>query len=255
MNSSRNLKKPAVLKHKTQQTGLSRFAAPFKFVNYRERKILFMNNKILMSIIAVIITILLAVLLIWGASSCDARSNPVYIEGEDHSETEPEGESSENSSSIYGLEDSISDDLEEGELIDDFEGSDLPSGNGSGENKPASSESSSSGSSSGNTSSRPSSGNTSSRPSSGSSSSKPSSGSSSSAPSIGDAEEDGKVTYEEFMAMDGTEQEKYMNSFGDIDAFFNWYNDAKETYEKENPSIEIGNGPIDMEEIINGKNG
>lgn len=57
------------------------------------------------------------------------------------------------------------------------------------------------------------------------------------------------------MAMDGTEQEKYMNSFGDIDAFFNWYNDAKETYEKENPSIEIGNGPIDMEEIINGKNG
>lgn len=57
------------------------------------------------------------------------------------------------------------------------------------------------------------------------------------------------------MAMDGKEQEKYMNSFGDIDAFFNWYNDAKETYEKENPSIEIGNGPIDMEEIINGKNG
>lgn len=240
MNSSRNLKKQAALNFKN-----------FLFSGKEN----FMSNRVLMSIIAVIITILLAVLLIWGASSCDARSNPVYVEGEDHSETEPEGESSENSSSIYGIEDSIFDDLEEGELIDDFEGSDLPSGNGSGENKPASSESSSSGSSSGNTSSRPSSGNTSSRPSSGSSSSKPSSGSSSSAPSIGDSEEDGKVTYEEFMAMDGTEQEKYMNSFGDIDAFFNWYNDAKEIYEKENPSIEIGNGPIDMEEIINGKNG
>ena len=231
MNSSRNLKKQAALNFKN-----------FLFSGKEN----FMSNRVLMSIIAVIITILLAVLLIWGASSCDARSNPVYVEGGNNFEPEQSGESSEESSSQYGIEDSIFDDLEEGELIDDFEASDLPSGNGSGENKPASSESSSSGSSSGNTSSRP---------SSGSSSSKPSSGSSSSAPSIGDSEEDGKVTYEEFMAMDGTEQEKYMNSFGDIDAFFNWYNDAKETYEKENPSIEIGNGPIDMEEIINGKNG
>lgn len=240
MNSSKNLKKQAALNFKN-----------FLFSGKEN----FMSNRVLMSIIAVIITILLAVLLIWGASSCDARSNPVYVEGGNNFEPEQSGESSEESSSQYGIEDSIFDDLEEGELIDDFEGSDLPSGNGSGENKPASSESSSSGSSSGNNSSKPSSGNTSSRPSSGSSSSKPSSGSSSSAPSIGDAEEDGKVTYEEFMAMDGKEQEKYMNSFGDIDAFFNWYNDAKETYEKENPSIEIGNGPIDMEEIINGKNG
>ncbi len=209
-----------------------------------------MNNKILMSIIAVMITVLLAVLLIWGASSCDARSNPVYIEGEDYSEPEQENESSEESSSIYGIEDSIFDDLEEGNLIGDFEGSDLPSGNGSGGNTPTSSSSSTpelnSGSSSGSTSSRPSSGNGSSRPSS---------GSSSSSPTISDAEEDGEMTYEEYMAMDGNEQEKYMKSFSDIEAFFNWYNAAKDKYEKENPSIEIGDGPIDMNDIINGKNG
>ena len=218
-----------------------------------------MNNKILMSIIAVIITILLAILLIWGASSCDARSNPVYIEGGDHSETEPEGEASESSSSVYGIEDSIFDDLEEGNLIEDFEGSDKPSGNGSGGNNPASSSSSSSeqnsGSSSGNGSSKPSSGSSSSKPSSGSGSSKPSSGSSSSGPTISDAVEDGEMTYEEYMAMDGYEQEKYMKSFESIDAFFNWFNAAKDKYEEENPSIEIGDGPIDMEDIINGKNG
>ncbi|MBR3962989.1 MAG: hypothetical protein IKK14_05630 [Oscillospiraceae bacterium] len=213
-----------------------------------------MNNKILMSIIAVIITILLAILLIWGASSCDARSNPVYIEGIDHSETEPEGETSGSSSSVYGIEDSIFDDLEEGELINDFEGSDKPSGNGSGGNNPASSSSSSSEQNSG-SSSKPSSGSSSSKPSSGSGSSKPSSGSSSSGPTISDAVEDGEMTYEEYMAMDGYEQEKYMKSFESIDAFFNWFNAAKDKYEEENPSIEIGDGPIDMEDIMNGKNG
>jgi hypothetical protein len=210
-----------------------------------------------MSIIAVIITVLLAVLLIWGASSCDARSNPVYVEGEDNSEPQQESESSEESSSVYGIEDSIFDDLEEGELIGDFEGSDLPSGNGSTQNNTASSGNSSeqSSGSSANTSSKPSSGNSSSKPSSGSSSSKPSSGSSSSTPSIEDAEQDGKVTYEEYMAMDGYEQEKYMKSFASIEAFFNWFNAAKDKYEAENPSIEVGNGPIDMNEIINGGNG
>ena len=62
------------------------------------------------------------------------------------------------------------------------------------------------------------------------------------------------MTYEEYMALDGKEQEEYMKSFSSIDAFFDWYNDAKDTYEKENPSIEVGDGPIDMNEIINGKN-
>lgn len=212
-----------------------------------------MNNKILMSVIAVIITILLAVLLIWGASSCDARTNPGYVEGENF-KPEAEGETSEDNSSIYGIEDSIFDELGEGELIGGFEGSDLPSGNSSNGNNVASSESSSaqSSSSSGNNVSLPSSGNGS---SSGSTSSRPSSGSSSSAPSIEDAEQDGEITYEEYMAMSGKDQEAYMKSFESIAAFFDWFNAVKDKYEKENPSIEIGDGPIDMNDIINGGNG
>lgn len=220
-----------------------------------------MNYKVLMSIIAIIITILLAILLIWGTSSCDARSNPVYIEGGNHSGNQ-NLENSEESSSVHGIEDSIFDNLEEGQLIGDFEGSDKPAQSGSnGNTTAASSSSSSSEQSSGSSSSgsrpsnRPSSGSSSSAPSSGSSSSAPSSGSSSSQPTTSDAELNGKMTYEEYMALDGKAQEEYMKSFPDVASFFDWYNAAKDKYEKENPSIEIGGDPIDMGAIINGKNG
>ena len=200
-----------------------------------------MNYKVIMSILAILITVLLAILIIWGTSSCDARSNPVYIEGGNNSETQnsENTEGSEESSSSHGIEDSIFDNLGEGQLIGDFEGSDKPAQSGSNGNTPASSSSSSSeqnGNSSGN-------------------SSKPSSGSSSSKPTISDAEQDGKMTYEEYMALDGKEQEKYMKSFSDVADFFDWYNAAKDKYEEENPSIEIGDDPIDMDAIINGKNG
>ena len=48
------------------------------------------------------------------------------------------------------------------------------------------------------------------------------------------------LTYEQFQAMTGAEQRAYQESFESIDAFFVWYNAAKETYEQENPPIEIG---------------
>ena len=62
------------------------------------------------------------------------------------------------------------------------------------------------------------------------------------------------VTYEQYQAMSGDEQYAYFNTFGSVEDFFAWYNAAKATYEKENPSIEIGGGSIDLGEIINGKN-
>ena len=44
-----------------------------------------------------------------------------------------------------------------------------------------------------------------------------------------------------------------MESFDSIDAFFEWYNAAKEQHEKENPPIEVDGGAIDLDQIINGK--
>lgn len=49
-----------------------------------------------------------------------------------------------------------------------------------------------------------------------------------------------KMDYETFRAMTGAEQRAFQESFESIEAFFAWYNAAKEAYEKENPPIEIG---------------
>ena len=57
---------------------------------------------------------------------------------------------------------------------------------------------------------------------------------------------DTSLTYEEFIAMSGAEQRKYQESFGDISKFFDWYNAAKEAYEKENPPIIIGGGSVTL---------
>jgi len=68
------------------------------------------------------------------------------------------------------------------------------------------------------------------------------------APSV---KEDGKMTYEQFHAMDPANQQAYMESFDDIEEFFEWYNKAKEKYEKDHPSIEIDGGSIDLDKIAN----
>lgn len=64
-------------------------------------------------------------------------------------------------------------------------------------------------------------------------------------------QEDGKMKYEEFHAMAPSKQQAYMESFDDIDEFFEWYNAAKAKYEKENPSIEVDGGAIDLDKIAN----
>lgn len=59
--------------------------------------------------------------------------------------------------------------------------------------------------------------------------------------------------YEWFHALSGEEQEAYMDSFDSIAAFFEWYNAAKAEYEELHPSIEVGDGNIDLGQIIGGK--
>lgn len=54
--------------------------------------------------------------------------------------------------------------------------------------------------------------------------------------------------------MSPEQQRAYMESFFSIDAFFEWFNKAKEAYEEANPPIEVGSGTIDIGAIIEGKN-
>lgn len=61
---------------------------------------------------------------------------------------------------------------------------------------------------------------------------------------------EGEIDYEEFTAMSPTQQRLYMESFESLDAFFEWYNAAKEVYEQAHPPIDVGDGVIDMEDII-----
>lgn len=65
-------------------------------------------------------------------------------------------------------------------------------------------------------------------------------------------DEDEGMTYEKFSSMEPAKQREYQESFKDIDAFFEWYNAAKEKYEKEHPSIEVGDGSVDLEQIAGG---
>ena len=67
-------------------------------------------------------------------------------------------------------------------------------------------------------------------------------------------EDDGEMTYEKFMAMNATEQQAFINSFPTIEAFFEWFNAAKEAYEASRNEVEIGDGSFDIGDLINGSN-
>ena len=58
--------------------------------------------------------------------------------------------------------------------------------------------------------------------------------------------------YEWYHSLTGEQQMAYMESFDNMDAFFDWYNAAKEEHEREKPGIDIGDGNIDLGEIIGG---
>ena len=61
---------------------------------------------------------------------------------------------------------------------------------------------------------------------------------------------EGEIDYETFVAMDPALQRAYMESFESMEAFFEWYNAAKEAYEQAHPSIDVGDGVIDLEDLI-----
>lgn len=60
-----------------------------------------------------------------------------------------------------------------------------------------------------------------------------------------------QLDYLQFHALDAAQQQAVMESFESIEAFFVWYDGVKETYEKENPAIEV-DGPIDLDQIFGG---
>ncbi len=73
-------------------------------------------------------------------------------------------------------------------------------------------------------------------------------------PSGNGASEGDLMEYEVFQNLSALEQQEYMESFSDIDDFFEWYNMAKEEYEKANSAINVDGGTIDIGEIIEDKN-
>lgn len=58
--------------------------------------------------------------------------------------------------------------------------------------------------------------------------------------------------FSKYRDMTGTEQKTFAEKFSDMDAFFDWYDQAEIEHEKHDTAIEIGNGPIDMEKILEG---
>lgn len=52
-----------------------------------------------------------------------------------------------------------------------------------------------------------------------------------------------RISYEEYWAMSGTEQQAYYESFPSVEDFFNWYNEAKAEYEASHPEAGEGDRP------------
>jgi len=66
---------------------------------------------------------------------------------------------------------------------------------------------------------------------------------------------DKELSYEQYNAMTGAQQQAFFESFSNVEAFFEWYNAAKQEYDEANKDIVIGgDATIDMGDILNGKN-
>lgn len=61
-----------------------------------------------------------------------------------------------------------------------------------------------------------------------------------------------ETTYEDYTKMSGSEQLAFIQSFESMDAFFNWYNTAKQKYDKENAGTELNGGSVDLGDLIGG---
>lgn len=65
---------------------------------------------------------------------------------------------------------------------------------------------------------------------------------------------DTSVTYEQYNAMSGDEQQEFIDSFGSVAKFMVWYNEAKAEYEEAHPDIEIGGDTVIDGSQISGQN-
>lgn len=67
----------------------------------------------------------------------------------------------------------------------------------------------------------------------------------------GDTPSAGELTeYERFMNMSPAEQQEFIESFPSLDDFFAWFEAAKKAHEEANPPIDVGDGSIDMGDIM-----
>lgn len=62
-----------------------------------------------------------------------------------------------------------------------------------------------------------------------------------------------RLTYEEYIAMTAEEQSAYRKTFESTKAFFDWYNAAKAEYDEKNAGLDIGDGSVDLGDIMGGK--
>ena len=65
----------------------------------------------------------------------------------------------------------------------------------------------------------------------------------------------GKSAYETYMSMSPDEQKAFRATFGSTAEFFAWYNAAKAEHEKNDDTVDVGNGTIDLEDAMNGSAG
>lgn len=60
--------------------------------------------------------------------------------------------------------------------------------------------------------------------------------------------------FEKYQAMSPKEQEEYMKSFESIEAFFVWYEQVKAEHDAARPTINVGDGNINLDEVLGGGN-
>ena len=59
-----------------------------------------------------------------------------------------------------------------------------------------------------------------------------------------------ETEYQRFQNMSAADQQSFMDTFDSIEAFFEWYNNAKAEHEAANPPIDVGDGNIDIGDIM-----
>lgn len=65
-----------------------------------------------------------------------------------------------------------------------------------------------------------------------------------------DADDFKDCTYEEYHNMSASAQQEFFAKFGSYEAFFEWYNDAKDKYKLEHPENIVDGGEIDLNEVV-----